>query len=65
LLAGDACYLRQTLEQLHLPKVVHDKEEMLESLHRIRALQTAGARIFYGHDADFWQTVPQAPAEVI
>ena len=65
LLAGDAFYLRQTLEKLHLPKVVHDKEEMLESLRRIRALQTAGARIFYGHDADFWKTVPQAPAEVI
>ncbi|MBT4045863.1 MAG: N-acyl homoserine lactonase family protein [Rhodospirillaceae bacterium] len=65
LLAGDACYLRQTLENLHLPKIVHSKEEMLESLHRIRALQTAGARIFYGHDADFWKTVPQAPAEVV
>ena len=65
LLAGDACYLRKTLEDLHLPRILHDREEMLESLNRIRALQAAGARIFYGHDAEFWETVPQAPAEVI
>jgi glyoxylase-like metal-dependent hydrolase (beta-lactamase superfamily II) len=65
LLTGDACYLRQTLENLHLPRVFHDREQMLESLGRIRALQSAGARIFYGHDAEFWKTVPQAPAEVI
>ena len=65
LLAGDACYLRKTLEDLHLPRILHNREEMLESLKRIRALQTAGARIFYGHDAEFWETVPQAPAEVI
>ena len=65
LLAGDACYLRKTLEDLHLPRILHNREEMLESLKRIRALQAAGARIFYGHDAEFWETVPQAPAEVI
>lgn len=65
LLAGDACYLRQTLENLHLPKNVHSEEEMLESLGRVRALQAAGTRIFYGHDPDFWETVPQAPAEIL
>ena len=26
------------------------------------ALRDRGARIFYGHDPDFWATVPQAPA---
>ncbi len=65
LLAGDACYLRQTLENLHLPRVVHDRDAMLESLGRIKALQQAGARIFYGHDAEFWDSVPQAPAEIV
>lgn len=64
LLTGDACYLRQTLENLHLPRVVHNAAEMLESLGRIRTLQKAGARIFYGHDPQFWQSVPQAPAEI-
>ena len=65
LLTGDACYLRQTLENLHLPRVVHNREEMLESLGRIGTLKKAGARIFYGHDAEFWASVPQASAEII
>lgn len=63
-LAGDACYLRRTLEHLHLPRYVYDREGMLEVLQRFRAWETQGARIFYGHDAEFWAGVPQAPAEV-
>jgi N-acyl homoserine lactone hydrolase len=64
LLAGDACYLRRTLEALHLPRYVYDRNAMLEVLHRFRAWQTQGVRIFYGHDAEFWAGVPQAPAEI-
>ena len=60
-LTGDACYLRRTLEELHLPSVVYDEEGMRQSLQRLRALRDAGARIFYGHDPEFWATVPQAP----
>ena len=60
-LTGDACYLRRTLEELHLPSVVYDAAQMLHSLERLRALRDAGARIFYGHDPEFWATVPQAP----
>jgi glyoxylase-like metal-dependent hydrolase (beta-lactamase superfamily II) len=60
-LAADACYLRKTLEELHLPKLVYDRSQMLESLLLLRRLQAAGARIFYGHDPDFWRQVPQAP----
>jgi glyoxylase-like metal-dependent hydrolase (beta-lactamase superfamily II) len=59
-LTGDACYLRRTLEELHLPSVVADEAAMLRSLHTLRALEQAGARIFYGHDPDFWATVPQS-----
>ena len=64
LLAADACYLRRTLEELHLPPVLHDRDGMLASLARMRALRDAGTRIFYGHDPEFWATVPQAPAAV-
>ena len=64
-LSGDACYLRRTLDELHLPSVLHDKQAMLASLHRLRALRAAGARIFYGHDPEFWATVPQAPAAIV
>jgi glyoxylase-like metal-dependent hydrolase (beta-lactamase superfamily II) len=64
ILASDACYLRRTLEQLHLPSVVHNAEMMLGSLERLRELQAAGAEIFYGHDPEFWATVPQAPVAI-
>jgi len=63
-LAGDACYLRRSLEELRLPNVVHDKAKMLASFQRLRDLQARGARIFYGHDPEFWENVPQAPALV-
>ncbi len=62
--AADACYFRKSLEDLHLPNLVHDKPQMTESLKTLRRLQTAGARIFYGHDPEFWQDVPQAPLEL-
>ena len=51
----------RTLEELHLPAVLHDAEAMRASLLRLRALRDAGARIFFGHAPDFWATVPQAP----
>jgi len=31
---------------------------------RLEALEQAGARILFGHDPDFWRTVPQAPVPV-
>jgi len=65
LLCGDACYLRRNLEELKLPPVVHDQPQMLDSLLRIRALRDRGARLFYGHDPEFWQTVPVAPQRVL
>ena len=64
-LTGDACYLRRTLEELHLPSVVFDAEAMLRSLQALRALRQGGARIFYGHDPEFWAAVPQAPLAVL
>ena len=64
-LAADACYLRKTIEDLHLPGLVFDRAKMLDSLFLLRKLQFAGARIFYGHDPAFWKQVPQAPLEII
>jgi glyoxylase-like metal-dependent hydrolase (beta-lactamase superfamily II) len=63
-LAADACYFKRTLDDLHLPKLVHDRSQMLESLLTLRRLRDTGARIFYGHDPEFWREVPQAPLEV-
>jgi N-acyl homoserine lactone hydrolase len=58
ILTGDACYLRRTLEELHLPSVADDPEAMRAALLRLRALRDAGARIIFGHDPDAWATVP-------
>jgi N-acyl homoserine lactone hydrolase len=27
-------------------------------------LEKGGARIFFGHDPEFWRSVPQAPAAI-
>ncbi|MBM3643355.1 MAG: N-acyl homoserine lactonase family protein [Alphaproteobacteria bacterium] len=61
-LTGDACYFCRTLRERRLPRFVFDREEMLRSLDRLTALERGGARLFFGHDADFWKGVPQAPA---
>src|SRR5216683_1611390 len=60
-LAADACYFCQTLRERRLPRYMHDREAMLASLDRLEALEQGGARIFFGHDPEFWQTVPRAP----
>ncbi len=64
-MTADACYMRKTLEDLHLPELLDDPEKMRESLRLLRRLQAAGARIFYGHDPAFWKGVPQAPLEIV
>ncbi|HEV2301735.1 MAG TPA: N-acyl homoserine lactonase family protein [Stellaceae bacterium] len=63
-LAADSCYFCRTLEERRLPRFAHDKAAMLVSLERLARLQAGGARIFFGHDIEFWRTVPQAPAAI-
>ena len=63
-LAADACYFCQTLREHRLPRNMYDREAMLASLDRLEALERCGARIFFGHDPEFWQTVPKAPVPV-
>jgi glyoxylase-like metal-dependent hydrolase (beta-lactamase superfamily II) len=60
-LCGDACYLRRTLDEMRLPAVYHDREQMRDSLERLRSLRDAGATMYYGHDPGVWASVPQAP----
>ena len=64
LLAADACYFCETLRQRRLPRYVYDREAMLASLGRLDTLEKTGARIFFGHDPEFWRSVPQAPARI-
>ena len=63
-LAADSCYFCRTLRERRLPQNVDDREAMLASLDRLARLEASGARIFFGHDAEFWKNVPQAPAEI-
>ena len=60
-LTGDACYFCRTLRERRLPRFVYDREQMLASLDRLEALERGGAKLFFGHDPDFWKDVPQAP----
>ena len=53
-----------SLRQRRLPRNMYDREAMLASLDRLAALERSGARIFFGHDPEFWQTVPQAPVPI-
>lgn len=61
-LTGDACYFCRTLRERKLPRFVHDRDAMLASLDRLEALERSGARLMFGHDAELWSGVPQAPA---
>ena len=63
-LAADACYFCRTLTERRLPPRAHNHDQMRASLDRLAALQDGGATIFFGHDPEFWDTVPQAPAEI-
>ena len=64
-LAADSCYFCRTLRERRLPQNVYDREAMLASLDLLVGLEQRGARIFFGHDGEFWKSVPQAPAKIV
>jgi len=64
ILCGDACYLKDSLEKMHTPGVIADREAALAVFQRLREMQARGARIMYGHDPEFWKTIPQAPVRL-
>ena len=42
------------------PRLEADVRTRLDRVEE--ALEKAGARLFFGHDPEFWKDVPQAPA---
>ncbi|MBL7255986.1 N-acyl homoserine lactonase family protein [Paractinoplanes lichenicola] len=57
ILAGDACNLRDALDQLRLPDHTHDADAYRASLHDFARRRDAGAEIFFSHDPDFWAAI--------
>ena len=62
-LCGDACYLKDSLEQMRAPGVIADRTAALAVFERFREMQARGATVMYGHDPEFWKTIPQAPSD--
>jgi len=58
ILAGDACYWREHVERERVPGVVWNPTLALHSIKRLKTLaRLTGARIFPGHDPEFWGSV--------
>ena len=53
-LTADSCYMRKTLEEMVLPPFAHNYDAMREVINRYRAMERAGARLIFGHDAAQW-----------
>lgn len=49
-LAGDACYFRESLETSRLPPFGYDHAEQRRSLDVLRRLERSGAHLLFGHD---------------
>lgn len=62
ILTGDACYWQVHLDAERIPGVVWDPTLAFHSIKRIKTMaRLLGARVFPGHDPEFWRTVKQAP----
>lgn len=59
-LAGDCCNMRRSLDEMHLPDHCFNVDQYRGSLEKLSEIRRAGAQIFYGHDPDFWATIPQS-----
>lgn len=62
ILTGDACYWQEHLDDERVPGVVWNPTLALHSIKRLKTLaRLVGARVFPGHDPEFWRTVKQSP----
>ena len=66
-LAGDACYMQETLDGGRLPgaRNLADPTNYLESLEKLQSFTASGSVVFVGHDPDFWATRPLAPRPLL
>lgn len=59
ILAADCCYLKRSLDEMCISPEDVDREASLATLQRLDRFRRSGTSIFYGHDGEFWKTVPQ------
>jgi hypothetical protein len=48
----------------HVPSR-HILPSSFQGFERLAMLEAGGVRIFFGHDPEFWKTVPQAPELIV
>jgi glyoxylase-like metal-dependent hydrolase (beta-lactamase superfamily II) len=53
-LTADACYMRRSMEALHLPGVIMDADMALDTYRRFAVMERAGMRLVFGHDPQQW-----------
>src|SRR3989449_2750562 len=62
ILAADACYWQEHIDKERVPGVVWNPTQALHSIKKLKTIaRLTGARIFPGHDPNFWETVRQPP----
>lgn len=57
-LCGDACYMRRSLDEVALPPFAFDLAAQRRGLEHLALLESAGARLVFGHDPAQWPTGP-------
>lgn len=65
LLTADACYLRENLDRAMAPRVSFDKKQARATLLALKQMEELGTEMIIGHDAAYWQGVPQAPDRML
>ncbi len=58
LLCGDACYTRRSLDEMALPGSAFDFDAQRREMERLKVLESAGARLIFGHDPAQWPAGP-------
>lgn len=66
-LTGDACYFRQSLDEMFLPdaRVIRDEAQFIASLETFKRLEKAGARLIFGHDPNQIPALTEGPAREV
>jgi len=53
-LTADSCYMRKALDEMLFPPFAHSYDAMRAVMERYRAMERAGTRLIFGHDAGQW-----------